>query len=198
MQSELKDISDLHSRVGRENLPEQIRALIVPIHEDDKTKCEDNPDGALWSRAIEQAVVTSSELATLELAPRARLLGDWFCEGDLGIIYAFRGVGKTWLALLIARALSEGDSVGEWKAHARTKVLYIDGEMPADLMRDRDSGLTSGEGEIEFLNHEILFERADKVLNITNRGLQGPFLIVASAMGSRWLCSTTSRRSRAA
>ena len=44
-------------------------------------------------------------------------------------------------------------------------MLYIDGEMPPDLMRDRDRGL--GSGEVEFLNHGILFDRTEKVLNIT-------------------------------
>jgi putative DNA primase/helicase len=52
------------------------------------------------------------------------------------------------------------------------KVLYIDGEMPPDLMRDRCDGLERSGGELEFLNHEILFERAGKVLNITNPEIQ--------------------------
>lgn len=80
------------------------------------------------------------------MLPRKPLLGQWFCEGDLGLIYAFRGVGKTWLALLIAKALAQGGSVGEWRTRERVKVLYIDGEMPADLMRDRDKGLKSWGG----------------------------------------------------
>ena len=66
------------------------------------------------------------------------------------------------------------DNVGEWKAPASAKVLYIDGEMPADLMRDRDKGL--GSGEVEFLNHEILFERTGKVLNITEPAVQAAIL----------------------
>lgn len=126
----------------------------------------------VWSEAIEKSVVNSSELAALDLRPRAKLLGDWFCEGDLGFVYAFRGVGKTWFALLIAKALSEGGMVGEWEAARPAKVLYVDGEMPADLMRDRDSGLRDGEGEIEFLNHEIVFERSNLVMNITDPDFQ--------------------------
>ena len=90
----------------------------------------------------------------------------------MGFIYAFRGVGKTWFALLIAKALSQGTAVGPWRAHARTKVLYLDGEMPADLMRDRDRGLGHDTGDVEFLNHEILFERTNQVLNITRPEVQ--------------------------
>jgi len=125
-----------------------------------------------WADALNAAVVTSSELHDLELVPRKKLLGDWFCEGDLGFIFAFRGVGKTWFALGIARALTEGGKLGEWPAHERVKVLYVDGEMPPDLMRERDKGLEGSTGELEFLNHEILFERTGKVLNITNPEVQ--------------------------
>ena len=83
-------------------------------------------------------------------------------------------MGKTWLGLLIAEAVATGGHVGEWKAPGSAKVLYIDGEMPADLMRDRDKGL--GSGEVEFLNHEILFDRTGKVLNITEPAVQAAIL----------------------
>ena len=125
-----------------------------------------------WLDAIGAGVVTSTELRGMPLKPRLRLLGDWFCEGDQGYIFAFRGVGKTWFGLGIARALSEGSTFGPWTAHEKVKVLYVDGEMPADLIRARDNGLEQVAGEIEFLNHEILFERTGKVLNITRPEVQ--------------------------
>jgi len=126
-----------------------------------------------WLDALNESVVTSSELHELQLTPRKKLLGDWFCEGDLGFIFAFRGVGKTWLALAIARALSAGDKLGDWQAHEAVKVLYVDGEMPPDLIRDRCEGLKgSTAANLEFLNHEILFERTGKVLNITKSEVQ--------------------------
>jgi len=128
--------------------------------------------GKSWAESLKEAVVTSSELGALRLIPRKKLLGDWFCEGDLGFIFAFRGVGKTWLALAIARALSSGGDLGKWQAHQRVKVLYIDGEMPPDSMRDRCQGLQGSGDQLYFLNHEILFQRTGKVLNITNREIQ--------------------------
>jgi hypothetical protein len=118
-----------------------------------------------WLECIEQATVPSSVLTTLELNPRRPLLAEWLCEGDYGIIYAPRGVGKTWLAQLIAKAISTGGRVGAWLAHEPVTVLYIDSEMPPDMMQERDRGL--GEGEVHLLNHAILFDRTGKVLNIT-------------------------------
>jgi len=97
-----------------------------------------------WTDALNESVVTSTQLRQLELKPRKKLLGDWFCEGDLGFLFAFRGTGKTWLALAMAKTLEKGGKLGDWQAHEPVKVLYIDGEMPPDLIRDRCTGLESG------------------------------------------------------
>jgi DNA-binding MarR family transcriptional regulator len=126
-----------------------------------------------WSDALNESVVTASQLAQLALKPRRKLLGDWLCEGDLGFIFAFRGVGKTWFALGIGQALATGGKLGDWQAQEPVKVLYVDGEMPPDLIRDRCDGLDGrNAGKLEFLNHEILFERTGKVLNITKPEVQ--------------------------
>ena len=125
-----------------------------------------------WLDALNKSVVTSSQLETLRLKPRKKLLDDWMCEGDLGFVFAFRGVGKTWFGLAIAQALSTGGALGDWKAHEAVNVLYVDGEMPPDLMNDRASGLNKGNDHLFFLNHLILFDRSGRVLNITNRDVQ--------------------------
>jgi putative DNA primase/helicase len=127
-----------------------------------------------WLANIDTSTVRSSELAAMELSSRKPLLGEWLCEGDYGIIFAPRGVGKTWLGLLITKAVATGGRVGEWEAPEPAKTFYIDGEMPADLMRDRDCGL--GSGEVEFLNHSILFDRTEKILNITETAVQEAIL----------------------
>src|SRR5262249_2142615 len=71
-----------------------------------------------------------------------------------------------------AQALSTGGTLGEWKAPEGVKVLYVDGEMPADGMRQRIEGLDTCRENFLFLSHEILFERTGFVLNIANRDVQ--------------------------
>jgi putative DNA primase/helicase len=125
----------------------------------------------LWGDALAKSVVTVPELHALQLTPRQKLLGDWFSEGDCGFIFAFKGTGKTWLAVAMANALATGGKLGDWQAHAPVKVLYIDSEMPADLMRERCNGLGDSPN-LHLLNHDILFDRTGKVLNIADGEIQ--------------------------
>ena len=41
-----------------------------------------------------RAVVSADKLETIPIQVRARIVGDWMKEGDLGFIYGFRGSGK--------------------------------------------------------------------------------------------------------
>src|SRR5262249_8375240 len=109
-----------------------------------------------WSDVLNEAIVTSIEFRDLKLIPRKKLLGDWFCEGDLGFIFGPRGVGKTWFSLGIACALTSGLTLGDWKGNGPVKVLYLDGEMPPDLMQTRCNGLGAANANFYILNHEIL------------------------------------------
>jgi hypothetical protein len=123
--------------------------------------------------SFDSALINAAALDALRIAPRAPLLGRWFCEGDLGFLYAQRGVGKTWLALLLSRAVGGGEAAGPWRGEARRRVLYIDGEMPAELLQARVRGLGLSGADIEFLNHELLFEqRGQQVLNLSDKPAQ--------------------------
>ena len=65
----------------------------------------------------------------------------------------------------MARALAEGTDCGPWKAHEAVKVLYIDGEMPLDEMRERNQALRGEAGDnLSFLSHQVVFDRAERNL----------------------------------
>ncbi len=73
-------------------------------------------------------------------------------------------MGKTWLALTIAQALSTGGKLGDWQARAPVKVLYVDGEMPPDLMRNRCAGMRENEADSwELVNPWLLELRRRKI-----------------------------------
>jgi len=73
----------------------------------------------------------------LDIKPRGFLLAPCIPEQGLCTIHAFRGVGKTHVALGMGFAVATGGEFLGWKAPEAKKVLYIDGEMPAATMQER-------------------------------------------------------------
>jgi putative DNA primase/helicase len=121
---------------------------------------------------LSAAIVTSAELAALAVVPRRFIVRPFFREGDLGFIYAKRGDGKTWLAMLLAKAAATGGAAGPWHAEGVWPVLYVDGEMPAEESKRRDSILCGASENLAWLHHEIFFDRTGKTLNLTNPATQ--------------------------
>jgi RecA-family ATPase len=118
------------------------------------------------------AIKTVTDLESLQIPPRAELLGHWLREGDLGFIYGERGIGKTWLVCAIASCVSSGCDLDTWQAHGSFPVLYIDGEMPLDLTRDRLSGLCKANKTLSVLHHEVLFNEAELAINVAASNTQ--------------------------
>ncbi|MDH3738445.1 MAG: AAA family ATPase, partial [Alphaproteobacteria bacterium] len=72
----------------------------------------------------------------LEIPPREMVLAPIIPSQGLVMLYAQRGVGKTYLGLNIAYAVATGGEFLRWSAPEPRRVLYIDGEMPsADIQR---------------------------------------------------------------
>lgn len=115
--------------------------------------------------AYERSTMSCEELRELGIPPRELVLGEFFREGDLGFIYAPRGLGKTWLSLGMAAAIANGGSCGVWQAHRPRRVLYVDGEMPAESVVQRVLGMGAGEN-LTVLNHEALFHLCGQSLNL--------------------------------
>src|SRR5436190_12828354 len=71
-----------------------------------------------------------NEFLNLDIAPREMLLNPILPERSLGMLYAPRGVGKSWLSLSIGLAVASGSGFLRWSAPGKRRVLYVDGEMP--------------------------------------------------------------------
>lgn len=136
---------------------------------DEGTETASLPD---WSAILNQATVTAEELQQMAISEREFLLQPFFKVADFGILYAQRGVGKTWLGYLIARGVSQGTAVGLWTCPKARPVLLVDGEMPLDLSKERDKQFATGNANLFFLHHQILFDRTGAELNLTARPIQ--------------------------
>jgi putative DNA primase/helicase len=82
-------------------------------------------------------VLDAEELLKAEFPPRSLMLAPWLRDKGLAMIYAPRGVGKTWIALSIAHAIAGGSEFLRCRAPRARRVLYIDGEMPAATLQER-------------------------------------------------------------
>ncbi|MBU1039990.1 MAG: bifunctional DNA primase/polymerase [Proteobacteria bacterium] len=87
-------------------------------------------------------VVTHRELAAMDVPKPVLLLDPILSERGLTMLFAARGIGKTWVALCIAVALACGRmALGRWSAPEPRKVLYVDGEMSLNMLKERLSAL---------------------------------------------------------
>jgi hypothetical protein len=135
---------------------------------------DENSTGAIDSpqEILAPAILTDAELGALKIPVRPSLLGDWFKGGDYGIIFGRRGLGKSWFAMGIARALAEGRDCGPWLCDTKRRVLYVDGEMSLDDFRDRVRALSNGDASIFTLSHQTLFDRKRKALCLSDLAQQ--------------------------
>ena len=132
--------------------------------------CEEQMEkGSVFTKtlydAMKAAVVPFNQLNAQGIPLRRPIMGDWFKESDYGIIYAQRGVGKTWFSMGMASALNSKDSFGPWAVHDSPGVLYVDGEMPAESIHQRMEGM-GADGMLLSLNHEVLHHKSDRMLNL--------------------------------
>jgi len=126
-----------------------------------------------WESDLAAGECTSLAFSSLKLEPRKSVIGGWCFVGDLGFIYAGRGVGKTWLAMDIAHALAEGrEAVGPWPIYEVFRVLYIDGEMPPQDIKARDFALGNPTENLAYINHELLFLRTGRIMNLADPQFQ--------------------------
>ena len=132
-----------------------------------------------WLQSFNKATSPAAGLAGISVPPSQPIIGKWFKQGDLGFICGPRGLGKTWLAMLLARKCAEGASLGlaEWQMHGRRRVLYVDGEMSMDGIRERDNALSAVAAPgMFYLQHEALFHLTGKVLNLAEPDAQAALL----------------------
>ena len=77
------------------------------------------------------------EFLKLDIPPREKLLDPILPERSLAMLYAPRGIGKSWLGLSIGLAVASGSDLLRWSAPRPRRVLYVDGEMPLVSLQER-------------------------------------------------------------
>jgi hypothetical protein len=68
---------------------------------------------------------------------RDYLLGNVFCTTSRWLIFGDTGIGKTLFAMSMAGAMASSNPFLGWEGHRKARVLYLDGEMPAETFKER-------------------------------------------------------------
>lgn len=86
-----------------------------------------------------------SEVSLMNLKPTTFVLKPLLPDQGLGMLYAPRGMGKTFVALEIGYSVAIGaKKCFSWEIPEARPVLYVDGEMPANIMQNRLQGIIQG------------------------------------------------------
>lgn len=141
---------------------------------------------AITQKLFNKASLTATSFMELDIPERETLLSPFFKAGDYGLIFAPRGIGKSWLSLMMARAVAEAGMMGShYQANTARKTLYIDSEMDVADLHYRCRLLNIKSDNFHVMNHEILFKESDDALslNLTDITQQQAILTQCEEMG---------------
>lgn len=126
---------------------------------------------------LASAVLSFPELCKAEI-PERKLILPWLPRGGLAMMYAPRGLGKTFAGLSLAVACASGERFLKWNVLAPGGVLYVDGEMRLQEYRERLVQFVKGELKhpLHTLSHETFYQFFERDLSITNAEFQKAML----------------------
>jgi putative DNA primase/helicase len=87
-----------------------------------------------------------NDFLNIDIPAREMLLSPILPERSLAMLYAPRGIGKSWLGLSMGLAVAAGESLLRWSAPRHRNVLYVDGEMPLVSLQERLKEISAGVG----------------------------------------------------
>lgn len=122
------------------NIPEIDRELYDADYVSDDASYTPVPQYGLPSPRI----YSLSELQAMDLPPIEWILYPFIPVKGVCMIAAPRGVGKSFLAMTMALAVSSGASFLGFRADRAYRVLYVDGEMNGRTLQDRFNALSAG------------------------------------------------------
>jgi hypothetical protein len=137
--------------------------------------------------------LTAEELLRLELKPREYALAPILPFPGLAMIYAARGLGKTYVALSVSHAIASGGRALRWDAPRPLRVLHIDGEMPAPALQERLAQVVAGSGVALPDENRLRFVIGDLAQTRLMTGAGSSLGLCGCAGLGSWSSSSTTR-----
>ena len=104
--------------------------------------------------------VTATTYVQAEVAPLKKLWGTWLQEKSLMMVYATRGIGKSYFVQRLAFTLAAGESFLKFKTE-KCKVALIDGELPFEDLHERFKQIIREIGSSESLDNVKVLTRRE-------------------------------------
>jgi hypothetical protein len=159
-----KTVNDVYKRYGQSefSLKEEIAEIVD------------------YGKILEEAVMPLSDFIRKQYPVREYILKPLIRPGEIGMISSERGIGKTWLALAIALAATMNFPLARWEKVNQTGCLYIDGEMPGDLLQQRVRDLLRGDYNqkppLIFLSSDDMRSKGQPAPRLTSLGWRDAIL----------------------
>lgn len=167
------DFNDLHVWRGLEAVRQAVEARKEP----DASSLPEQPAPGREKPVRTLRCLNIEDFISKTYPPRETLLSPILAVQSLMMVFAMRGLGKTYFALSVALAVASGGKVfGRWEAFRPARVLYIDGEMPAVTLQERISKIVEG-GDFDIADPDMLRiitpdEQTDPMPNLATKAGQ--------------------------
>ena len=153
----------------------------------DSTKINDDfrDEERELSRLRPKGIITGSSLYIddflgKKFPHRPMIIDPWLKQGTITLVYAKRGLGKTWFALVVANAVTRGLPIGEWKTINPIGCLYLDGEMACDELQSRlrqlTTGLPAAQAPLHIISSEDLKSNNKPAIDLVNEKCRNTIL----------------------
>ena len=122
--------------------------------------------------SLADAVISEGDFLILEITPRLLILFPWLRKGDLVMITAPRGIGKSWFLHVLMTAITRGLLIGSWQTETPVNCLLVDGEMAGEDLQKRFKRLTKNlpkpEKRLDFLSADLMHQMGFSTPNLTS------------------------------
>jgi hypothetical protein len=100
---------------------------------------------------LKETMVYGDEFVKEKIQKPSLFISPWLTQGSMSMIYGPRGLGKTWLAMIIAVSLTREKAseieIGPWRVVRPAGAMFVDGEMDEFILQDRVKILSSTLGD---------------------------------------------------
>lgn len=137
------DANSILGEQGADALLNKFDTAVRPSSESRVAHSDDKPPAAGMMRPRSPIAVKSrddllvSAWLKRQLPLRDYLLGNVFCTTSRWLIFGDTGIGKTLFAMSTAAAMASGNPFLAWDGRRKARVMYMDGEMPAETFKER-------------------------------------------------------------